>query len=87
MAEQPAGQRGPPDPIRGSGAGFAAALGKRSAKAAKVLFHLLLDAIGMRDLIYGLFVTSLPGAALSWLFHMETAGVNLDQLGEAARST
>lgn len=70
--------------IRGSGAGFTAALGKRSAIATTILFHLLLDVIGMRYLLYGLLVTSLLGRAPSWLFRMETAGVILDQFGEAA---
>jgi MFS transporter, putative metabolite transport protein len=73
-----------PTAIRGTGAGFAAAFAKIGAVATAFLFPILLDAIGTRMLLYGLIVTSLLGALVTWLFRIETAGVNLDEIGEVA---
>lgn len=39
-------------------------------------------AIGTRFLLYGLIVSSVLGAVVTWFFRIETAGVNLDQIGE-----
>jgi MFS transporter, putative metabolite transport protein len=73
-----------PTAIRGAGAGFAAAFAKIGAVATAFLFPILLDAIGTRMLLYGLIVSSLLGAVVTWLYRIETAGVNLDQIGEMA---
>jgi MFS transporter, putative metabolite transport protein len=67
-----------PAAIRGTGAGFA----KIGAVATAFLFPILLDAIGTRMLLYGLIVTSLLGAVVTWFYRIETAGVNLDAIGE-----
>jgi MFS family permease len=64
--------------IRGKGAGFAAAIGKIGAVATAFLFPILLDTIGTQNLLYGLIVTSILGAAVTWLFRIETKGVSLD---------
>jgi MFS transporter, putative metabolite transport protein len=69
-----------PTAIRGAGAGFAAAFAKIGAVATAFLFPILLDLIGTRFLLYGLIVSSLLGALVTWAFRIETAGVNLDQI-------
>jgi MFS family permease len=71
-----------PTSIRGKGAGFAAAFAKIGAVAAAFLFPILLDQIGMRSLLYSLVASSLLGAAVTWFFRIETAGVNLDQIDQ-----
>jgi MFS transporter, putative metabolite transport protein len=70
-----------PTAIRGKGAGFAAAFAKIGAVATAFLFPILLDAIGTTALLYGLIVVSILGAAVTWMFRIETTGVNLDKLG------
>ncbi len=72
-----------PTAIRGKGAGFAAAFAKVGAVLTAFLFPILLSAIGTSALLYGLVVTSLVGAAVTWMFRIETTGVNLDQLDQA----
>jgi MFS transporter, putative metabolite transport protein len=73
-----------PTEVRGMGAGFAAAFAKIGAVATAFLFPILLDAIGTRVLLYGLIVTSLLGAVVTWLYRIETNGVNLDEIGHDA---
>ena len=73
-----------PTSIRGKGAGFAAAFAKLGAVATAFLFPILLTSVGTRLLLYGLVVASLLGAVVTWLYRIETTGVNLDQIGEAA---
>ncbi len=68
-------------PIRGQGAGFAAAFAKIGAVMTAFLFPVLLDTIGTQLLLYCLVVTSLLGAAVTWMFRIETTGINLDTLG------
>jgi MFS transporter, putative metabolite transport protein len=70
-----------PTEVRGMGAGFAAAFAKIGAVATAFLFPILLDAIGTRALLYGLIVTSLLGAVVTWIYQIETTGVNLDEIG------
>jgi MFS transporter, putative metabolite transport protein len=70
-----------PTPIRGMGAGFAAAFAKIGAVATAFLFPILLADIGTRALLYILIVTSLIGAAVTWRFRVETTGVNLESVG------
>jgi MFS transporter, putative metabolite transport protein len=71
-----------PTAIRG--AGFAAAFAKIGAVATAFLFPILLVAIGTRFLLYGLIVSSVLGAVVTWFFRIETAGGNFDQIGEEA---
>jgi MFS transporter, putative metabolite transport protein len=71
-----------PTAIRGKGAGFAAAFAKIGAVATAFLFPILLDAIGTQTLLYGLIVTSILGALVTWMFRIETTGVKLDRLAQ-----
>ena len=41
---------------------------------------ILLEAIGTQALLYGLIVVSILGAAVTWMYRIETTGVNLDRL-------
>ena len=68
-----------PTAIRGKGAGFAAAFAKIGAVMTAFLFPILLER-SARNLLYGLVVTSLLGAAVTWLFRIETTGVSFDRL-------
>jgi len=69
-----------PTAIRGKGAGFAAAFAKIGAVLTAFLFPVMLDTVGTQILLYGLIATSVLGAAVTWFFRIETAGVNLDTL-------
>ena len=69
-----------PTAIRGKGAGFAAAFAKIGAVMTAFLFPLLLDTIGTQALLYCLIATSVLGAAITWLFRIETNGVSLEHL-------
>ncbi len=73
-----------PTAIRGKGAGFAAAFAKIGAVATAFLFPILLASVGTRLLLYGLVVASLLGAVVTWMYRIETTGVNLDSIGEVA---
>lgn len=70
-----------PTAIRGKGAGVAAAVGKIGAVATAFLFPILLAGIGTAALLYILVGTSLLGAVVTWVFRIETTGVNLDEVG------
>ena len=70
-----------PTAIRGKGAGFAAAVGKIGAVTTAFLFPILLSGIGTTALLYILVVTSLLGAVITWMFRIETTGVNLAEIG------
>lgn len=70
-----------PTSIRGMGAGFAAAFAKIGAVLTAFLFPILLVSIGTRFLLYGLIITSVLGAIVTWLTRIETTGVNLDEMG------
>jgi putative MFS transporter len=70
-----------PTPIRGVGAGFAAAFAKIGAVATAFLFPILLADIGTQALLYILVMTSLIGAAITWWFRIETTGLNLESVG------
>jgi MFS transporter, putative metabolite transport protein len=69
-----------PTKIRGMGAGFAAAFAKIGAVATAFLFPILLSGIGTRNLLYGLVVTSLLGAWVTWQYRIETTGRSLDRI-------
>jgi len=70
-----------PTAVRGMGAGFAAAIAKVGAVATAFLFPILLAGIGTRLLLYVLVITSILGAGVTWMYRIETTGVNLDQIG------
>ena len=70
-----------PTSIRGIGAGVAAAVGKIGAVSTGFLFPILLTSIGTTSVLYILVVTSLIGAVVTWIFRIETNGVNLDEIG------
>ena len=70
-----------PTEVRGMGAGFAAAFAKIGAVPTAFLFPILLVSIGTRALLYGLVVTSILGAIVTWMYRIETTGVNLDEIG------
>jgi MFS family permease len=70
-----------PTEVRGMGAGFAAAFAKIGAVLTAFLFPILLASIGTSALLYGLIVTSILGAIVTWFYRIETTGVNLDQIG------
>lgn len=70
-----------PTHVRGKGAGFAASVAKVGAVLTAFLFPVLLQAIGTVALLYGLVVASLVGAVVTWLFAIETRGLNLESLG------
>ena len=73
-----------PTEIRGIGAGFAAAVGKIGAVTTAFLFPILLAGIGTTALLYILVVTSILGAVVTWMFRIETTGVNLAEIGREA---
>ena len=70
-----------PTRLRGTGAGFAAAVGKIGAITTAFLFPVLLADIGTRTLLLILVGTSLLGAMVTWAFRIETTGVNLEKIG------
>ena len=70
-----------PTEVRGMGAGFAASFAKIGAVTTAFLFPILLVSIGTRALLYGLVVASILGAVVTWLYRIETTGVNLDRIG------
>ncbi len=69
-----------PTHIRGMGAGFAAAFAKIGAVMTAFLFPILLADIGTTALLYILVGTSLVGAAVTYLFRIETTGKSLDDI-------
>ena len=74
-----------PTAIRGVGAGFAAAFAKVGAVTTAFLFPILLADIGTRGLLHILVITSLLGAAVTWIFRIETTRVSLDKIGGGHR--
>ncbi len=70
-----------PTEVRGMGAGFAAMIGKVGAVATTYGFPILLVTIGTRSLLYALVISSVLGAIVTWLYRIETTGVNLDTIG------
>jgi nitrate/nitrite transporter NarK len=70
-----------PTRLRGTGAGFAAAVGKIGAITTAFLFPILLADIGTQALLMILVGTSLLGAVVTWAFRIETMGFNLEKIG------
>ncbi|TWT32575.1 MFS transporter [Blastopirellula retiformator] len=71
-----------PTHIRGKGAGLSASFAKIGAVLTAFLFPILLADIGVRWLLYILIAASLLGAIVTWLTRIETAGVNLEEIGK-----
>jgi nitrate/nitrite transporter NarK len=70
-----------PTAVRAKGAGFAASFAKIGAVMTAFLFPILLADLGTAILLYLLVAASLLGASVTWLFRIETAGVNLEEVG------
>jgi MFS transporter, putative metabolite transport protein len=70
-----------PTEVRGMGAGFAAMIGKIGAVATTFGFPILLVSLGTRTLLYILAVSAVLGAVVTWMYRIETTGVNLDEIG------
>ena len=70
-----------PTHVRGKGAGLAASISKIGAVATAFLFPILLKDLGMQLLLYILVGASLAGALITWIFAIETKGVNLEEIG------
>ncbi|TAJ87995.1 MAG: MFS transporter [Reyranella sp.] len=70
-----------PTHIRGKGAGFAAAFAKIGAVLTAFAFPVVLAEAGTDVLLTALIFTSLLGALITWWFRIETAGVNLEEIG------
>ncbi len=71
-----------PTHIRGKGAGFAAAFAKIGAVLTAFTFPVVLAETGTDFLLTALVFTSLLGALITWWFRIETAGVNLEDIGK-----
>ncbi len=71
-----------PTHARGKGAGFAASFAKVGAVMTAFLFPILLKDIGTQALLYILVGTSLLGAVITWVYRIETTGVNLENIGK-----
>jgi MFS family permease len=69
-----------PTRIRGLGAGFAAASGKVGAVLTAFFFPTLLKSMGIERLLMVLVITSLLGAVITWLYRMETKGLDMETL-------
>lgn len=69
-----------PTPVRGLGAGLAAATGKVGAVLTAFLFPILLADWGTERLLPLLAFTSLVGAAVTWIFRIETTGRDMNSL-------
>ena len=70
-----------PTHLRGLGAGVAAAAGKVGAVLTAFLFPVLLAQWGTQRLLPLLVLSSLVGAAVTWIYRIETKGMDL---GDAA---
>jgi putative MFS transporter len=71
-----------PISVRATGAGFAASFAKVGAVMTAFLFPILLKDIGTDLLLLILVVTSLLGAVVTWVYAIETKGVNLEKIDE-----
>jgi putative MFS transporter len=74
-----------PTALRGTGVGFAAAFAKIGAATTAFLFPILLADIGAKTVLHILAGTSILGAPITWLFRIETKGLNLERLGTPER--
>ena len=71
-----------PTHIHGGGAGFAASTARIGAAFTAFLFPVLLIKIGTSIILYFLVATSLLGAVVTWIFRIETTGMDLDKINQ-----
>lgn len=71
-----------PTHIRGKGAGFAASFAKIGAVLTAFLFPILLQTIGDKVLLFILVFAFLAGAVVTFIFAIETKGINLEHIGQ-----
>lgn len=71
-----------PTEVRGKGAGLAASSAKVGAVLTAFLFPILLKSIGTAALLSSLVVAFALGAAVTFLFRIETKGINLERVGD-----
>ncbi|WOO41718.1 MFS transporter [Rubellicoccus peritrichatus] len=71
-----------PTHVRGMGAGFAASFAKIGAVLTAFLFPVLLKVIGTSILLYGLVGIFVLGAVVTFIFAIETKGLNLEDIGK-----
>jgi MFS transporter, putative metabolite transport protein len=71
-----------PISVRATGAGFAASFAKVGAVMTAFLFPILLKDIGTDVLLLILVGTSLLGALVTWVYAIETKGLNLEKIHE-----
>jgi MFS family permease len=69
-----------PTRVRGLGAGLAAATGKVGAVLTAFFFPTLLADWGTARLLPVLAITSLVGAAITWIYRIETTGVDMESI-------
>jgi MFS family permease len=69
-----------PTKIRGIGAGFAASCGKVGAVITAFFFPTLLNSLGPDRLLPILALISLIGALITWIYRIETKGLNLETI-------
>ncbi|MBM5797279.1 MAG: MFS transporter [Cyanobacteria bacterium K_Offshore_0m_m2_072] len=69
-----------PTPVRGLGAGLAAATGKLGAVLTAFMFPTLLATWGTERLLPLLAITSLVGAVITWIYRIETTGVDMGSI-------
>ena len=69
-----------PTRVRGLGAGLAAATGKAGAVLTAFLFPTLLAQWGTERLLPLLALTSLLGALITWIYRIETTGVDMESI-------
>ncbi|MBU6250836.1 MAG: MFS transporter [Cyanobacteria bacterium REEB417] len=69
-----------PTRVRGLGAGLAAATGKVGAVLTAFLFPTLLADWGTERLLPLLAITSLVGAVITWIYRIETTGVDMESI-------
>ena len=74
-----------PTHLRGLGAGVAAAAGKVGAVLTAFLFPVLLSRWGSGRLLPLLALCSLVGAGVTWMYRIETKGLDLEQLDDSIR--
>lgn len=70
-----------PTALRGKGAGFAASFAKVGAVVTAFLFPVLLSRVGTGPLLVGLVAAFILGASVTWMFRIETTGVDLELVG------
>ncbi|GHC04936.1 MFS transporter [Cerasicoccus arenae] len=71
-----------PTHVRGMGAGFAASFAKIGAVLTAFLFPILLADIGTEMLLFFLVGASVLGAVVTFIFAIETRGLNLETIGQ-----